>query len=189
MVEIIAIAASTGGPRALCELLKNLPRSFRAGILLTQHLPDGFTAGFARWLDHELALDVEEAVSGQMVHPGKVLLAPSRYHLTVKPPGVIFLSDAPPDENLRPSANPMFQSVAEVYGSRSIGIILTGMGEDGARGLLALHRAGGLCIAQDEASSIIFGMPNVAIKLGAVDHVLNISEISNMLLSHVSKSI
>lgn len=184
VVELIAIACSTGGPTALTELLGVIPADFPVPILITQHLPDGFSSSFSDWLDQELRLEVAEARDGERIAPGHILIAPGGRHLTVRPPGRVHLLDTPPIQGLRPSANPMFESIAAVFGPKALGIVLTGMGCDGADGLLALRRKGGLCLAQNEASSMIFGMPRAAIELGAVDGVMDLAEIANAMLSH-----
>lgn len=179
---LIAIAASTGGPRVLLEILAGLPRHHACSFLITQHIPDGFCKGFAEWLDGELAMDVRQAADGDRVRPGRVLVAPSGHHLGLQSRQLVKLSDDPPDDNHRPSASFMFRSVAETCGNEAVGIILTGMGRDGARGLTKLHQEGGLCIAQNEASSLVFGMPREAIELNAVDQVLDINQIKQLLL-------
>lgn len=180
--SIVAIGASTGGPRVLLEILAGLPRDHPSCFLLTQHMPDGFDAGFADWLNGELALDVIQAQDGTPVKPGQLLVAPNGHHLGLQSRHTVKLSDDPPVDNHRPSATFMFQSVADTCANESIGIILTGMGRDGARGLSSLRQAGGICIAQDEATSLVFGMPREAIELNAADRILNINEIKNTLL-------
>jgi two-component system chemotaxis response regulator CheB len=179
---IIAITSSTGGPKALVEILGMLPRNYGACILVTQHMPQAFTSGFAAWLDHEVALDVSEARDGDTILPGRVLVAPSDQHLVLESPASVRLSSKPPVGSHRPSGTLLFSSIAGVCAPRSIGIVLSGMGRDGADGLLDLHRAGGLCIAQDEASSMVFGMPKAAIDMGAVDEVLDIGGITDLLV-------
>ena len=176
-IEVVALVSSTGGPKLLSELLGSLPREISLAFLLTQHLPDGFVAGFIHWLNQEIALQVDQAREGMRITPGTVLVAPSETHMEVSERGVVHLSDAPAIQSHRPSGTPMLKSVAKVYGKRAMGIILTGMGRDGAEGLLSLRQAGGLCIAQDEASSLIFGMPKAAIELGAAERVLGVNEI------------
>jgi two-component system chemotaxis response regulator CheB len=179
---IVAVASSTGGPKALVEILGMLPRKYGACILVTQHMPQAFTSGFAAWLDHEVALDVSEARDGDTILPGRVLVAPSDQHLVLESPASVGLSSKPPVGSHRPSATLMFSSIAGLCAPKSIGIVLSGMGRDGADGLLDLHRAGGLCIAQDEASSMVFGMPKAAIDMGAVDEVLDIGGIADLLV-------
>jgi two-component system chemotaxis response regulator CheB len=179
---VVAITSSTGGPKALVEILGALPRKYGAAILVTQHMPRAFTSGFVAWLDHEVALDVSAAREGDTILPGRVLVAPGDRHLVMRSSSTVGLSDEPPVGSHRPSGTLMFSSVAGTCGSKTVGVVLSGMGRDGADGLLDLHRAGGLCIAQDEASSLVFGMPKVAIDMGAVDEVLDIVGITDLLV-------
>lgn len=179
---VIAMAASMGGPKLLSEILAELPREFPGCVLVTQHLPEGHSGGFVRWLDDFLTIDVVEAREDERIWPGKVVLAPSDRHLVVPFPGMLSVSDEPPVNGHRPSATVMFSSVARAYGQSAFGIVLTGMGSDGADGLLELRRAGGLCYAQDEESAVAFGMPRSAVEIGAVDEVLGIDAIKELLL-------
>jgi two-component system, chemotaxis family, protein-glutamate methylesterase/glutaminase len=178
--ELVVVGASLGGPRALATLLRALPAGFHAPILVVQHIADGFTEGLASWLDQESSLEVRQARGGDPLHAGLVLLAPPGRHLVVTR-GAAQLSDSPPVDSFRPSVTPLFLSAAEAYGRRACGVILTGMGRDGAEGLRALKKAGGHTIAQDEASSAVFGMPRAAIETGAVDRVLPLDEIPRAL--------
>jgi two-component system chemotaxis response regulator CheB len=183
-IEVVALVSSTGGPKLLSELFGAMPREVSLAFLLTQHLPDGFVTGFIHWLNQEISLQVEQAHEGMRITPGMVLVAPSEKHLEVRQRGLVHLSDAPAIQSHRPSGTPMLKSVAKVYGKRAMGIILTGMGRDGAEGLLKLRQSGGLCIAQDEASSLIFGMPKAAIELGAATRVLGVNAIVQCILAH-----
>jgi two-component system chemotaxis response regulator CheB len=182
--SIVAIGASLGGPRALATLLRGLPARFPAPIAVVQHIADGFTEGLAGWLDQECAVGVRVARDGDPLEPGQVLLAPTGRHLRVGPARVR-LSDEPAVEGFRPSVTPLFQSVAQAHGPRACGVLLTGMGRDGADGLVALRAAGGHAIVQDEATSAIFGMPRAAIEAGAVDRVLALDEIARALMELV----
>ena len=182
--ELVVIGASLGGPRALATLLRGLPRDFALPIAVVQHIADGFTEGLAGWLAQESHLDVREARDREALAPGRVLLAPTGRHLLVAA-GVARLSDAPPVDTFRPSVTPLFLSAAEHYAARACGVILTGMGRDGADGMRALKDAGAVTLAQDEATSAVFGMPRAAIELGAVDRVLPIEDISRALLELV----
>jgi two-component system chemotaxis response regulator CheB len=175
------IGASLGGPRALASVLKALPPTFPAPIAIVQHIADGFTEGLAGWLQQESHLEVREARDGDPLRPGRVLLAPSGSHLVLAE-GVAHLSDALPVDTFRPSVTPLFLSAASAYGGRACGVILTGMGRDGAEGLKAIKDAGGPTLAQDEATSAVFGMPKAAIDLGAVDRVLQLDDIPRALL-------
>ena len=182
--DIVVIGASLGGPRALATLLRGLSRDFPVPIAIVQHIADGFTEGLASWLAQESRLDVREAADGEPLVPGRVLLAPTGRHLVVTK-GIAHLSDAPPVDTFKPSVTPLFFSAARAYGPRCCGVILTGMGRDGAEGMKALKEAGAHTLAQDEASSAVFGMPRAAIELGAVDRVLSLEEIPRALLEVV----
>jgi len=170
--ELIAIAASTGGPGVLRMIFQALPGDLSIPIVTVQHITPGFAQGFARWLDGETALQVRIAANGERVEPGCVLLAPDDTHLTVAPGGIVRLDRSEPVKGQRPSATRLFDSVAQAYGAASIGVVLTGMGDDGADGLENLKRAGGYVIAQNEESCVVFGMPKVAIERGVVNQVL-----------------
>ncbi len=178
--EVVVIGASLGGPRALSTILKNLPGSFPLPVAVVQHIADGFTEGLAGWLDMESALTVAEAVDGEPLRPGRVVLAPSGKHLVVAR-GQVHLSDEPPVETFKPSVTPLFASAARHYGRRACGVLLTGMGRDGAEGLREIRERGGTTIVQDEATSAVFGMPRAAIELGAAERVLALEEIPRVL--------
>jgi two-component system chemotaxis response regulator CheB len=179
--DVVVIGASLGGPRALATLLRGLPAAFPVGIAVVQHIADGFTEGLANWLSQEGPLPVREAADGDRLAPGQVLLAPSGRHLLIGE-GQVRLFDGPAVDTFKPSVTPLFLSAAKSYGARACGVILTGMGHDGAAGLKALHDAGGATLAQDEATSAVFGMAKAAIDLGAVDRVLPLDEIPRTLL-------
>lgn len=179
--ELVVLGASLGGPRALAALLRALPGNFPAPIAVVQHIADGFTEGLASWLATESRLEVREARDGDALRPGRVVLAPTGRHLLVSE-GTAHLSDAPPVDTFKPSVTPLFVSAARAYGRRVCGVILTGMGRDGADGLRAIKDAGGPTLAQDEATSAVFGMPRAAIELGAVDRVLPLEDIPRALL-------
>jgi two-component system chemotaxis response regulator CheB len=180
-VHLVVIGASLGGPRALATLLRGLAPGLRAPVAIVQHIADGFTEGLAAWLTSETRLDVREALDGEPLRAGRVVVAPTGRHLVVED-GATRLSDAPPVDTFRPSVTPLFLSAAREYGPRTCGVILTGMGRDGAAGLRAIKAAGGPTLAQDEATSAVFGMPRAAIELGAVDRVLAIDDIAPALL-------
>ena len=179
--SVVAVGASLGGPRALATLLRALPGDFPVPIAVVQHIADGFTEGLAAWLDQECDLRVAVARDGEVLEPGNVRMAPAGHHLLVGPSRTR-LSDAAPIDGFRPSVTALFQSVSEAHGHRACGVLLTGMGRDGADGLVALRRAGGHAIVQDEATSAIFGMPRAAIEAGAADRVLGLEEIPRALL-------
>lgn len=180
-IQILGIAASTGGPKALGIVLGALPAEFPLPILVVQHVAKGFAAGLVQWLATRTSLSVALAAHGERPEPGKVLVAPDDVHLRVGARRDVELSHEPPYKGLRPSANPLFLSLANVYGPAAMGIILTGMGDDGADGLAALHRAGGPVIAQDESTSVIYGMPQAAVSRGIVDDVLALPLIASAL--------
>jgi two-component system, chemotaxis family, protein-glutamate methylesterase/glutaminase len=183
---IVAIAASTGGPAAFSRILCDLPADFGAPILLTQHIARGFAEGMVRWLNGACALSVKLAEHGELLRPATVYVAGDDRHLTARDERTIALTDEPPAHGHRPSASVMFQSVATVFGSASLGAVLTGMGRDGIDGLTAIHRAGGAVVAQDETSSAVFGMPKAAIDAGIVHRVLPLSGIARHLRRSVA---
>ena len=183
--KIVAIGASTGGPQAIMTILKELPADFPGGMFIVQHITSGFSKGFARWLSQESRLNVKEAEQGEPVDPGTVLVAPSDLHLEIIDERVQ-LTDSPLVNSCRPSADKLFTSVARCYGNKAIGVILTGMGKDGTKGIKEIKENGGVTIAQDEQSSTIFGMPKSAISLNVIDWVLPLSEIGKELMRRTS---
>jgi len=177
--RILAVGASTGGPKAVMQLLKELPATLGAAVLIVQHISDGFAAGFADWLDREVPLPVALAREGEVPQSGRVLVAPNGTHLTVNGDGRVALRQTPPLHNCRPAVDALFQSLADAnLGGEAVGVLLTGMGTDGAAGLQSLHRQGAFTIAQDEATCAVFGMPKAAIDRGVVDQVLPLAEIA-----------
>jgi len=183
---MLAIGASTGGPRALGKLLSHLPADLPASVLIVQHMPAGFTGSFAQRLDQRSPLHVEEARDGQAVTTGSAYVAPGGIHMVVagkRSRPTIRLQDTPPVNCVRPSADVLMTSVARLNGACSMGIVLTGMGADGAEGLAQIKAAGGLTLAQDKESSIIFGMPKAAIERGVVDGVLSLSKIPRAIVT------
>jgi len=177
---LIVIGASTGGPRIVNELLSNLPCDLRAAVLVVQHIAQGFSAGMAEWLANASRLPVTVAVEGQAIRVGEVLIAPDTRDLLITKERTIHLSDSPLLIQ-RPSIDISMQAAAEVFGARAIGVLLTGMGRDGAYGMLTIKRSNGYTIAQDEATSTIFGMPRAAIQLGAALEVLPATRIAPRL--------
>jgi len=186
--KLLAIGASTGGPRAVMQILTELPHDYPAGIVLVQHIGAGFSTGFAEWLNKESKLTVQEASGGETIKPGLVLVAPGNSHMEIEGSKVV-LTQNPPVNSCRPSADILLSSAAQCYGNKVLGLILTGMGKDGAVGMAAIKKAGGQTIAQDEETSIIFGMPKAAIDLGVIDYVLPISDISRRLIKLGKKPI
>ncbi len=182
---IVVIGASTGGPRVIHQIIAGLPRSFPAAVLVVQHIAEGFSEGMAEWLASASTLPVRVAQEGSPIRAGEVLIAPDRRNLLVTPNGAVHLSDAPLLIQ-RPSIDVTMQAVADVYGSRAVGVLLTGMGRDGAYGMRSLHRRQAYTIAQDEASCAIFSMPRAAIQLGVVREVLPPSAIAPRLVEVVA---
>jgi two-component system chemotaxis response regulator CheB len=187
-VRLVAVAASTGGPVALQTLLSALPATFPVPVLVVQHMSRGFVEVLARWLGSATALRVKVAAAGERLVPGTVYLAPDDQHLGATPDGAVELSAAPPQEGFRPSASHLFRSAAAAYGESLLAVILTGMGSDGVRGLREARAAGALVLAQDEESSVIYGMPREAVQAGVVEAVLPLESIGPRLASLVSAS-
>ncbi|MFA6000794.1 MAG: chemotaxis-specific protein-glutamate methyltransferase CheB [Thermoleophilia bacterium] len=183
--KIVAIGSSTGGPQALQRILSSLPGELNAGIVIVQHIAKGFTDGLVEWLSHSSKLDIKKGVDGQLIRPGEVYIAPDGIHMIVSSGGRINLVERNISSPHKPSADVLLESVADIYGSNAIGVILTGMGRDGAQGIKAIHDRGGHTIAQDENTSVIFSMAKEAIKLGGVEKVSPLTEISNILLNFV----
>ncbi|RVT87691.1 protein-glutamate methylesterase/protein-glutamine glutaminase [Inhella crocodyli] len=182
--RVIAIGASTGGVQTVEQLLTALPNTLGAGIVLVQHMPAGFTAGFAARLGTVSGFEVLEAQDGDRVFPGRVLVAPGGRHMQLRRNGaqyVVDVKDGPLVNHHRPSVDVLFRSVAQCAGRNALGVLLTGMGDDGARGLLVMRQAGAGTLAQDEASSIVYGMPKAALDLGAVDEAHSLSELAHQL--------
>ncbi len=186
--KLVVIGASTGGPRALSELLPRLPGDLPAAILVVQHMPAKFTASLASRLDRVCALDVKEAEDGEIILPGRVYIAPGGYHLLVERDVLngaevfrIRLVKGPRRNNVIPSVDVTMESVARVAGPRAVGVILTGMGSDGAAGLKAIKEAGGATIAEDASTCIVYGMPKVAREAGAASKILPLHRISQEL--------
>ncbi|MBT0773617.1 chemotaxis-specific protein-glutamate methyltransferase CheB [Kineosporia sp. J2-2] len=181
--SVVAIGASTGGPTAVATVLRTLPATFALPLLLVLHVHESFGTAFASWLQEATERRVRLATSGEPlshVRPGEVVMAPPGRHLRVRS-NALLLSDEPERHSCRPSVDVLFDSLAASHGPRVAAVLLTGMGKDGATGLLEIDKAGGLTIAQDEATSAVFGMPGEAVRLGAAQHVLGIDEIGPAL--------
>jgi two-component system chemotaxis response regulator CheB len=180
--RIVALAASTGGPAALGQILSSLPANFPVPIVVVQHMARGFLGGFASWLSGNCTLKVKLAAAGDPLKPSTVYVAGDDRHLGVTPDFRIKLDDCKAISGFRPSANYLFASVAAVYGASAVAVILTGMGQDGLDGLRQLRAAGGRIIAQDEASCVVYGMPRAVIEAGLADTILPLSLIGQALV-------
>lgn len=183
---IVAIGISTGGPKALQEILPCFPRDFSLPIVIVQHMPPGFTAPFAQRLNNLCALTVCEATHRDYLQPGVIYIAPAGLHMTVErqPDGraLVCLNPEPQDSLHIPSADILMKSVAEAFGNLAMGVIMTGMGSDGSEGMRSIHRRGGFTIGQDEASCTVYGMPRACAELGILNRVASLSQIPNLIL-------
>ncbi len=180
--RVVAIASSTGGPTALLRILQKLPPNLPSPILIVQHISEGFTQGLVEWLQRETPLRLKIARDGEIPRPGEVLLAPDKRDMEIKSDFSIYTT-AEGYSALRPNADALMHSVARVYGSQAIGLILTGMGNDGAKGLKEMYTVGAYTIGQDEASSLIYGMPRAAFELGGVRQVLPLNDMPDRLIN------
>lgn len=180
-INVIGIGASTGGPPALQTVLSALPADFPAPVLVVQHITAGFLSGLVEWLDDSIALPVRIAQAGTDAEPGHVYLAPDDHHLTLDAAGRIRLDSEPMSHGVRPSADRLFASLAERLGAQAAGVLLTGMGKDGAAGLRTMRDRGARTIVQDRETSVVFGMPGAALALQAAEQVLPIEKIGDAL--------
>lgn len=185
--RIVAIGASTGGPQALREILSHLPADFPAPLVCVQHIGDDFLPELVAWLAEICPLPVRKAAHGEAPQDGVAYFAPENAHLEFDDRRRFALSESPPCDGHRPSATVTLRAVARSYGPVAVGVLLTGMGRDGAEGLAAIARAGGVTIAQDEASSVVYGMPREAVALGVVQHVLPLEHIAPSLVALTNK--
>lgn len=184
-IEVVAIGASTGGPPLFQQILSRLPSDFGAALLVVQHMAEGFTENFVHWLGQSSALPVQLAVEGMPILPGQVYVAPEGRHLEAGADGSIVLSTAAPDNGLRPSVAALFRSVALHYGPRAVGVLLSGMGSDGASELKTIKERGGITVAQNRESCVVYGMPGQAVELDAARYVLPPEEIIRLLVAAV----
>lgn len=188
-IDIVAIGVSTGGPNALAEILPYFPADFPAAILIVQHMPPMFTKLMAERLASKCQIPVAEAISGTTVKPGHIWIAPGDFHLevlrfdnTVK----LITNQAPPENSCRPAVDVLFRSVAKVYGNKSLGVVLTGMGKDGLQGAKDIHACGGHIFVQDQASSVVWGMPGFVANAGLAESILPINQMAGAILRLVA---
>jgi two-component system, chemotaxis family, protein-glutamate methylesterase/glutaminase len=186
-VQAVAIGASTGGPLALQTILANLPRNFSVPVLIVQHMTPGFAEGFVEWLADASRFSVRVAVDGEVLLPGHAYVAPDDFHMGVRSGPRIHLAADAKESGVRPSVSFLLRSVRQMFGSNAVGVVLTGMGRDGAEELRRLRDAGAITIAQDETSSVVHGMPGEAIGLGAARHVLPPEAIARILANIAAK--
>jgi two-component system chemotaxis response regulator CheB len=185
-IKLIGVGASTGGPPVLQTILAGLPKDFPVPLLVVQHIAAGFVAGMAEWLNQTTGLRIHVASYGTMPLPGHVYLAPEDFHMGVGASGALVLTREAPENHLRPAVAFLFRSLAKVYGPNAIGVLLTGMGKDGAADLRAMKDQGAITIAQDEETSVVHGMPGAAIALGGATHVLPAEQIAGALTALVN---
>lgn len=187
-IRVVAIGTSTGGPAALRTLLSGLPKDFAVPVLVVQHIAEGFMESFVRWLGEACNRPILLVKDKMLIQMGNIYLAPDGYQMSVENNGHLSLKAGISENGLCPSVSYLFRSLIRVYGPQVIGILLTGMGKDGAKELAELHELGALTIAQDKASSVIHGMPGEAIRLGGVSHILSLDEIASFIVRSVAES-
>jgi len=188
--KFFAIGASTGGTEAIKEVLMRMPAD-SPGIVITQHIPEAFSGPFAKRMNGVTKMTVHHAIDGQQILPGNVYIAPGSHHLIVEKSGSRFvcrLNDGPLVNRHKPSVDVLFRSVLQAAGSNVIGVMLTGMGADGAQGMKEMHDAGSVTIAQDEESSVVWGMPGSAVEMGGVDHIVSLEKIADKMLDALKKT-
>ena len=187
-VEILAIGTSTGGPKALAELIPHLPSGFPVPVVVVQHMPPLFTRLLAERLNSQSQIRVSEAEAGGPLEPGHVWIAPGDHHMTISPRGaqtVLSLNQEPPENSCRPAVDVLFRSVAQAYGPSTLAVVMTGMGSDGARGAAHIHEAGGEIFVQDEPTSVVWGMPGAIVSAGLADKICPLEEISQEVIRRV----
>lgn len=190
-VEIVAIGTSTGGPNALSQVLPHLPADLPAAVVIVQHMPPTFTRFLAERLNGTCRIPVAEATADQVLTPGNILVAPGDFHVVAERIGTrvhLRTMQSPPENSCRPSVDVLFRSVAQAFGPRSLAVVMTGMGQDGLRGAEALHETGATILAQDEASSVVWGMPGFVAQAGLASRVLPLPEISMEIVRRVKDS-
>lgn len=188
--KLVAIGTSTGGPQALQSVITRLPGNLPCGVVIVQHMPAGFTKSLAERLDAISAISVKEAENEEIIKDGQVYIAPGNYHMRVAPAGVnarkIVLSQEPPVGNHRPAVNVLFDSVAQ-FKKDLVSVIMTGMGCDGCEGMKKIKANGGYCIAQDEGSCVVYGMPKAVVDAGLSDEIRPLSQIASAIVDAVAK--
>ena len=190
MIEVVAIGTSTGGPNALTELFRRIPDSFPVPILIVQHMPPMFTKLLAERMTAQSSIVFHEATPGEVLKPGHCWIAPGNYHLTVSRVGSdvrVQTNQNPPENSCRPAVDVLFRSVASVFGPAALCVVLTGMGQDGLRGCEAIHEAGGQVLAQDEATSVVWGMPGFVARAGLADSILPLQLIADEINRRVAR--
>lgn len=183
--RLVVIGCSTGGPGALHQIIPRLPADLPAAVIVVQHMPPGFTRSLAQRLDDISAIRVKEAEEGDPATTGQVLIAPGGRHLILTPTGTVSLTLDAPLHGVRPAVDRTLESVLGTWGNRCVGVILTGMGYDGAKSMAALHKAGGRTIVEDASTCVVYGMPRVVVELGAADEILPVQEISEAIVRSV----
>lgn len=185
--SLVVVGSSTGGPVALQLLLRELPADFPLPIIVVQHISVGFIAGMVKWLSQSCALPISVAQANEIVRPGRVYFAPDGAHITINPQGVLALNHDPPFHSVRPSVSYLFGSTAQSYGKKAIGVMLTGMGRDGAEEMLEMKHAGAVTLVQDQQSCVVYGMPGAAAQLGVGDYHLPPEKIGQQLIAIAAK--
>lgn len=188
--EILVVGCSTGGPNALAQVVQALPENFRLPVVVVQHMPPVFTKTLAERLNSKSAINVVEAQAGDEVRPGTVYIAPGNFHITLHRKGThvaVGLNQTPPENSCRPAVDVLFRSAADLYGETVLALVMTGMGYDGWRGSEAIKASGGLVFAQDEASSVVWGMPGQVVRNGLADKVIPLSAIAGELINSANK--
>ena len=182
--DIVVIGSSTGGPQALTAVLKSLPADFPVPIAIVQHMPPIFTRNLANRLNQECALEVREAAGGELLERGKVFIAPGDFHMELRREGAnirTYLHQAPPENSCRPAVDVLFRSAAQVYGLGALGVVLTGMGQDGLRGAEHIVQRGGTMVAQDEATCVVWGMPRAVVEARLAHSIQPLSAVAEEL--------
>ena len=190
-IDILTIGTSTGGPNALAEVIPHLPKDFPVPVVLVQHMPPLFTRLLAERLDAQSQVHVQEAEAGKNISPGEVWIAPGNYHLTVARKGTavtLNLNQDPPENSCRPAVDVLFRSVAQAFGPNVLGVVMTGMGSDGARGSAHIREAGGEIVVQDEPTSVVWGMPGAVVEAGQADKICPLQEIAPEIVRRITFS-